>query len=327
MTTVSNALSGKGRLPDATRERVRSVATKLGYRPDPVARSLAGAKTGLLATVVSFPSNVALPFTDMQYYVELINAATGTAVDRGYALVVAPSTAGHETWSRLPLDGMIVIDPADNDPSLRALRHRGLPIVLIGGDRRGEPGDIVVENDRRAATWAMLDHLRDHGADRVSLMTMRTYESFTEDCRIAYREWCRERNEEPVEHVAATDSSAGPQAFRDAARDYLDRADWPDAVFCLYEKLAVELLGVARTRGVEVPGELMVAGISEMGLADTTHPTLTTLEVNQDQLGAIAASLLIDQIEGRTVASVRDVPTHITARASTARRSAPPERA
>ena len=83
MTTVSNALSGKGRLPAATRERVRSIAEALGYEPDPVARSLAGARVGLLATVASFPSNAVLDFTSIKYYVELINAATRTAIDRG----------------------------------------------------------------------------------------------------------------------------------------------------------------------------------------------------------------------------------------------------
>jgi DNA-binding LacI/PurR family transcriptional regulator len=56
-----------------------------------------------------------------------------------------------------------------------------------------------------------------------------------------------------------------------------------------------------------------------MGLAGSSHPGLTTLELNQDRLGETAAALLIDVLEGRAAASVRDVPTSITVRASTTR--------
>ena len=106
----------------------------------------------MIATVVSLPGNAPIAFTQIDYYVALMNGATRTAVGRGYALVVAPSTAGPETWGRLPLDGVIVIDPADGDPTLPMLRARGAPIVFVGRDPHGEPGDLVVENDRVAAT-------------------------------------------------------------------------------------------------------------------------------------------------------------------------------
>ncbi|GIU98264.1 MAG: hypothetical protein KatS3mg013_2067 [Actinomycetota bacterium] len=56
----------------------------------------------MIATVVSVPGGVPLAFTEIDYYVALVNGATGAAIERGYALVLAPSTAGAETWGRLP---------------------------------------------------------------------------------------------------------------------------------------------------------------------------------------------------------------------------------
>ncbi len=198
ITAVSHALSGKGRLPEETRARVRQVAAALGYTPNAAARSLAGGMTGLLSTYVSLPGDAPLAFTEIDYYVELIDAAVAAAVERGYALVVAPTTAGEETWARLPLDGVIVIDPAEGDPSLAAVRDRGVSLVLIGRDLHGRPDDVVVENDREAGTRSVLDHLVERGARHVGLASYATYESFTEDAQAAYRGWYHERVQEPL---------------------------------------------------------------------------------------------------------------------------------
>lgn len=319
ITTVSHALSGKGRLPEETRARVQKVATALGYTPNAVARSLAGGRTGLLATYVSLPGNAPLAFTEIDYYVDVINAATSAAIERGYALVVAPSTAGDETWSRLPLDGVMVIDPAEGDSSLVALRDRGLSLVLIGRDLHGTPDDIVVQNDRAAGTRMVLDHLAECGARRVGLLTFATYESFTEDAVSEYRDWCSRRGQEPVLVAASADSTSGPAAFLAGAEAFLDLPDRPDGVFCLYEGLGLEVVRLAAGRGIDVPGDLVVVAISEMGGAEAAEPPLTTLELNQAELGATAAELLMDLVEGAPAASVEDLPTRLVARASTAR--------
>jgi DNA-binding LacI/PurR family transcriptional regulator len=319
ITTVSHALSGKGRLTEETRIRVRDIAARLGYTPHPVAQSLASGRTGMIATVVSLPGNAPIAFTQIDYYVALMNGATRTAVGHGYALVVAPSTAGPETWSRLPLDGVIVIDPADGDPTLPMLRSRGAPIVFVGRDPNGQKDDLVVENDRAAATRSMLDHLTGAGAGRVALMGLRTFESFSEDAALAYRAWCDEHGAEPFVHTVDADSTATPEEFRAGAAAFLASGGRPDGVFCLYERQAVELLAVARDAGVDVPREMVVGTIAEMGLAASSHPGITTLELNQDRLGEVAASLLVDALEGRPVRSVRDVPTSISVRGSTMR--------
>jgi DNA-binding LacI/PurR family transcriptional regulator len=70
---------------------------------------------------------------------------------------------------------------------------------------------------------------------------------------------------------------------------------------------------------VGVPDDLLVASINEMGLAETTQPSLTELEINQDVLGAVAAGLLVDHLEGGDAHSVRDIATRLIVRASSSR--------
>jgi DNA-binding LacI/PurR family transcriptional regulator len=320
ITTVSHALSGKGRLPDATRERVARIARELGYRPHPTARSLAIGRSGLVATVVSAPGGAPIAFTEIDYYVALMNGATRAALARGFSLVVAPSTAGAETWDRLPLDGVIVIDPADGDDSLAVLRARGIAMVFVGRDPHGRDDDVVVQNDRRAATIEVLDHLVGAGARRLAVLTLRTFETFTEECLRSATAWAADRGTSVLTHVAAVDPTASPGELREVAEVFLEAPERPDGVFCLYERLAVELVAAARARGVEVPRDLKIVTISEMGLAAAAAPPLTTLDLEQERLGEFAATLLADLVEGATPASVLDIPTTLTVRDSTAGR-------
>lgn len=64
ITTVSDALNGKGRLPDATRRHVREVADRLGYRPSAAARTLRTGKSGLIGLTVTTYGDEPFTFTD-----------------------------------------------------------------------------------------------------------------------------------------------------------------------------------------------------------------------------------------------------------------------
>ncbi len=61
--------------------------------------------------MASLPTEPHVEFADFGYFTALIGAATGVAVARDRALVVAPPSTGGFVWDRVPLDGVIVIDP------------------------------------------------------------------------------------------------------------------------------------------------------------------------------------------------------------------------
>jgi DNA-binding LacI/PurR family transcriptional regulator len=157
ITTVSHALNGKGRLPDATRERVRQVAERLGYRPNATARNLAGGRTGLIGLAVSQTLEGRFAVSDFAYYSQLMSTATATAMDRGYALVLASGTEP-SAWRNIGLDGVIVVDPVRADPLVRELRSQRIPIVTTGRMPDSDKGHwwtttIARARARSSTTW------------------------------------------------------------------------------------------------------------------------------------------------------------------------------
>jgi DNA-binding LacI/PurR family transcriptional regulator len=322
VTTVSHALNGKGRLNPETRRRVREVADRLGYRPNPAARSLVSGRTGLIAAMPSLPPGLGFGFTDFGFFSELITAATGVAIDREQALVVAPPGASWFLWDRVPLDGVIVIEPFIGEPALPDLRRRGVPFVTIGSDAEAGNHDAVVRADDHDGTLRMLDHLADACGGQVAMLAPPPVNAFTRDCAEMYRRWCaRAGRPELLEVVAGTDVMADADAaYAGALERLLSRTPRPEALFVPIELAGVHVLGALQDAGLRIPEDLLLATTYDAGRSLDTSPQLTTLEWNYPELGRRAATLLLDLIDGRASAPCEIVvPTTVVPRASSAR--------
>jgi len=315
IATVSQVLNGKGRLPHATRVRVREAATRLGYHPDPAARSLAGGRSGLIGLTFSASTEIPLPLTDFHYFQHVIHAATAAALARGYCLVIGPPTPQTDMWQRLSLDGVVVVDPVLGDEVPDTLRKKGTPMVVVGPDPNGEYSDPCVDNDHAAGTILVLDHLWERGARRIAMFTYSGSDSFTVICEQTYRTWCAQRE---IEASVLIFPPAWEVAPRQAAVDAVSTPGRPDAVFCLEDDLGYETARAASDCGLRIPEELMIVACADYD----TFPDipLTTLELNPARTAREAVNLLLDLIEERPVSERSiDIPVRLVTRASTDR--------
>jgi DNA-binding LacI/PurR family transcriptional regulator len=314
-TTVSHALSGKGRLPEATRDRVRQIAADLGYRPSATARSLAGGRTGTIAITVSGSDDFEVQVGDLDYFLQVVNAATSTALERSYAVTLLPAHWSAETLARVPLDGGIVIDPVRHDRMVEALTGRGLPVVTLGRELGGPDDAAWVDNDHRAGTRAMLDHLVEAGATKVTLLAAQMVSSYEADSLEAYTEWCAERGVAP--RVARVQGGLSERAAYAETVKLLHRANPPDAIYATLDRLALGALLAAEAQGLRVPQEIRVAACTEGDHSRHSRPSLTALTLNPELLASEAIDLLTDLIEGRPTERRRVVSSILIPRGST----------
>ncbi len=316
ITTVSHALNGKGRLTEETRRRVREVAERLGYRPSALARSLAGGRTGILALTVSFVDDIAATLGDYDYFIQVMNAATSAALERGFSLTLVPTNARGEVLERLPLDGAIVVDPVPGDAIVDRLDRRGIPIVTTGRRPEGPADACWVDNDHVAGTRAMIEHLAEQGATRVALLTAKPRQSYTIDALEAFEATIAALGlEGVVETVTESLSESGAYA---AASRLLESPNPPDAIYATLDRLALGALLAAEARGIRVPEELRIAGCTDSQAARSSRPTLTALSLNPEWIGTEAVDLLVTMIErGAAPEPHRMVPFSVIPRAST----------
>ncbi|MFE1902881.1 LacI family DNA-binding transcriptional regulator [Streptomyces gardneri] len=318
-TTVSAALNDTGRLSPAVREKARETARRMGYRPNATARQLRAGRAKLIGYVVGEAVDARSVFLESPYFARLTGATAATALRRGYAMVLLPAGSLQSEWADLPLDAVVVTDPDADDRIVDDVLAAGIPVF---SDRsvEGRPGAYWVDVDTEAAVRSALDHFHEQGARRPVLVVPDSTTRFHAEVFSAHREWCAEHGL-PERVVRVGEAGNGPvvRAVETALTgDAAGRR--PDALLVVAEASPPLVLAAARRHGYAVPGDLLLACVSEDVTAEHTEPPVTTLSLRPEAIAEAGIEHLVRVLEegGREPAGTL-VRTRLDVRASSVR--------
>ncbi|HXG39317.1 MAG TPA: LacI family DNA-binding transcriptional regulator [Candidatus Limnocylindrales bacterium] len=297
-STVSRVLNGAPssiQISQATRERVLDAARRLGYRPNPLARGLRGARTMLLGVIVR-------EITD-PFFTGAVEAISTEAAKHGYNVVLghAHGRADEAIVLRSVLetrhvDAILLLGDMRDQPRLiEDLQGSREPVVALW-QGRALHGLPMVNVDNAAGISQALDHLLALGHRRIAFVSGRPLGDIQE--RLAAYE-ARMRAEGLavpdgyVQHVA-NEPAGGAEAL-----DALLRLPVPPtAVVCSTDQLAIGVLHQADARGIRVPERLSVTGFDDLPVSAYTVPALTTVRMPLAEMAARAGEIAIERAVG-----------------------------
>jgi DNA-binding LacI/PurR family transcriptional regulator len=305
--TVSLALNGRGTISVATTAHVREVAERMGYRPSRTARALRTARTSTLALVLSTidPTQDGGGEPSFEYYMRLTRGAASAAFARDHRLLIAPPIRSGAELADLGVDGAIVCDPRPADPQLDLFAEHGVPVVTIEADPARPALDWHANSDNPLTMRVLLEHLAGAGARRIGLVAPAWPMAWAVESVQAYRDWCATHGL-PV----LLDTDPAP---------LLDLPEPPDAIIGMVERVAAGVVAAARTRGLDVPGDLLVASAMDSAECREGSVPITAADLDPDQLGQAAVDLLLARIRGEDAPRPVLVPVALRTRASTDR--------
>ncbi|RKT86642.1 DNA-binding transcriptional regulator, LacI/PurR family [Saccharopolyspora antimicrobica] len=303
-TTVSHALNGIGKVDPRTRERVVQAAAELGYRPSLRAQRLRSGQSRTIGLVSSMPVAVAGGPSKLGFFMEVAAAAAETAMLSGFALVVVPPLDTDPPLDALDIDGAIVIEPDQDDPTTKRLQSRGVPIVTIGPQQ----GMDLPHVDLRAPQVGrlLLDHLREQGARRIALLMGSGHRSWYVDLAEVYAQFAREHGMPPL--VVEADESGGEETGQAACAELLEKHPDVDAICAAVDAFALGAVRAVAERGLRIPDDVRVATRYDGVRARTSTPTLTAVDLNLAQAAASAVELLLANLKGTEVPQVVSNP-------------------
>jgi LacI family transcriptional regulator len=297
-----------------TLERVRAVASDLGYRVNGVARGLKTSRSMAIGMVVPDITNPFFP--------PAVRGAEERLAEAGLSLLLSstdnvPDKARRQIDAMLEarVDGLLLAMAHRKDPVVGSLRAVGIPVVLLNRTTDQAGVSAVVPDDRRGVRLAV-DHLYELGHRRIGFVGGPRFTSNGEQRLTAFRRVTRRLElSAPTVDASLFDESSGYQA----ARTLLDREPDVTAVIAGNDMLALGVLDAAAEIGLVCPRDLSVVGFNDMPLAGRLQPPLTTIFVEEHEVGSRAADLLLTHIrEPQTPGQTVVIPVELVVRGSTA---------
>ncbi|WP_157001826.1 LacI family DNA-binding transcriptional regulator [Agromyces laixinhei] len=315
---VSFALNGRPGVSDQTRQRILDIAAEHQWLPSSAARALVGSRAGVIGFAVNRSAGTLGTeafFTDLIAGVQSALAEYRIAMQMVLVSSIEEELAIYRHWrSANQVDGVIVIDPRDDDPRLAALQEMALPAVVIGSheSEAGHPAAIWL--DDRHVAHSLFDYMVALGHRSIAFVAGPAEFQHTR-MRTEVLEGLGARG--IAGEVIATDFS--PNAAATAMRRLLSRPQRPSAVVFDNDVMAIAGLRVAQEMRVAVPDELSIASFDDSVVAGLVRPSITCITRDTFGLGAAAAEFLREQIESAEVLPDRvGALPQLTVRESTA---------
>jgi len=306
-TTVSRAISGKGRVSEETRARVLSFIAQSGHTVSPEHR-----RTNTVSLVIPPRlADVDIPFT----YLCLLGIASA-AKQRNYDILLCNAdvndlSALENQLQRHRSDGAILVRTLSTaDPCMELIRRYGLPCVALG--RLNDRNVLQVDNDNFGAAKEMTHLLLQMGMKRIAYLY--DYANTTANAdRLRGFAQAMEDAGEPIEKELIYPGLITEAQRVDALEDALSRK--VDCLLCCDDRLALYMSVLMRQRGIDCPAGIRLASLYDSEFLQ--QASITAVQFDTAALGATACRILVDAISGKVDVTPQVQPFQIILREST----------
>jgi LacI family transcriptional regulator len=295
IATVSRVFNNSSVVSEDTRKRVMSVASRLGYWPNGIARSLITNRTHTLG--------VLLPDLHGEFFSEVIHGVDlASRAHDLHILVSRTSSRADELTAALRsmrgrVDAMVVMAPDLGASTTLQQTASSVPTVLINPDAPFAGCDSVsIANVEGARD--VVRHLIGLGHRRIAMITGPERNIDARQRLEGYRQALGGAGLSPSAELEFAGDFTERSGY-DAALSMLRATPRPSAVFVANDYMAVGAFGAFEDRGVQVPEDLAVVGFDDIPLARYLSPPLTTVHVDMQGLGQRAVELLLDPERAR----------------------------
>lgn len=301
VATVSRVLNGKDKVTAKTKQKVEEAIQDLNYEPSMLGRNLRNSESRIVLILIPSISN---PF-----YFDIIKGIENMALSQNYNILLCETDSKPEKEEiyfdllrKKMADGVISMDPAVNVETLKELAENYA--IIQCSEYGGGIGIPYVTIDSEEASYRAVKHLIQIGHQKIALMNSDEKFLYARERRMGYERALQEHgillNQDHIFYTQELGFEQGQLAMK----KILQLEDRPTAVFAVSDLLAIGALKEINAAGLHVPKDMAVVGFDKIDFSNMTNPALTTVAQPMYKMGTVAARMLIDKIQGKTVDSV-----------------------
>ena len=296
-TTVSRAISGKGRIGEQTRQRVIEYINKHNFTPNAIAKSLAQSRTFNIGWVM--PGDCTL--AELPFFNNCLWGVSETASALQYDILVSMVNGSdivqlERAVTNNKIDGVILSRTVENDAAAQYLMEMKIPVITIGQSEI--KGILQIDNDHKAAcreltSLLILKGIKNMGligGNHTHIVTKKRLNGFMqayEDAGIPIK---KDNIYLDVENQVRTEKVVEELLSKDV-----------DCIVCMDDSICMHALNKLKKENISVPDDIMVASFYNSVFLESYSPSVSTLAFDAVALGREACRTLVDYIDGKEV--------------------------
>lgn len=296
-TTVSRAISGKGRIGKATRERVLAYIEEHNYKPNVLAKGLAQLKTYNIG--VMLPEDYTV--VDLPFFQSCLVGIEETAISLDYDILLTMSR-GRDCAQLVRMvenhkvDGVILMRTFTEDAHVEYLKSQNIPFVTVGSSNY--EGVVQVDNDHHAAYRELVYILLMKQMKRIGLIGGVETHVVTQKRLQGYLD-AHEQAGIPINKEIIHVNVEKEIMIERAVEKLL--VEGVDCIVCMDDAVCIHVLNKLRKQKISIPAQMKVATFYDSSILENNLPSITSLSFNARELGTAACKILMELIDGRTV--------------------------
>lgn len=299
-------------------QRVKDLAKKLNYRPNPFAQSLRKEAPKVIGVVV--------PNLVTHYYAAVLDGIEDEARRAGYSVISANSHEDFEderqaidNFIGLHVEGIIAcLAQTTTDYShFEEISDMGIPLVFFGRTCLTDRFSCVTANGDEAAQMAT-QHLIDTGSRRIAFIGGPNHLDMVRRRKHGYLEALRENKMEIDRDMVVCDKIDYEVALH-AVEKLLDSPNRPDAILAFNDIITFAAFTAIKNKGLNIPNDVALIGFTDDVHAAYVTPRMSAIEDQSREMGIKACQLLLKSIGGDTKVYKEIVPQQLVIRETSAK--------
>lgn len=293
-TTVSRAISGKGRIGNQTREKVLEYIETHHYVPNVIAKGLAQSKTYNIGLVIPGDYNI----VELPFFQSCMLGISKVASSMDYDVLISIVTADDISMLRRvvvnqKVDGVILTRTLVKDAPADYLKEVGIPFVTIGSIE--DDSIVQIDNDHRKACMEMTQNLLAQGMEKIALIggsqeyvvTKNRLQGFLD----AYEKSGKAADKEHI-YLDVEDAASVEHIVSRSLEDGME------CIIAMDDYLCGRALTALRHKKIKVPGQIKVVSFYDSSFLEDSIPSI---RFNIEELGEMTCKTLFKMIEGENV--------------------------
>jgi len=293
--TVTKALKDHPDIAKKTRELIKSKAIEMGYFPDFIGRNLSSKRT--------YAIGIVLPKIAHSFFAYSVESFYEASREKGYHIIPMISFEKQvneleniKTLLSMRVDGIIVDIASDStsESNYELVKRIGCKLLFYDRCPANGNNESIVTNDRESAC-AMVKMIIDKGYRKIYHFAGPSFLNISTDRRNGYEDAMDEK--QMLKYILNVNLNS--QSGYDAMMKLADNKEIPDAVFAVNDSVAHGIYKAAHELGLNIPGDIAVAGFGDIEYSKLLTPPLTSVRMPIKEMTAEAVNTIIEMIEGK----------------------------